>query len=203
MADKVGRLISAGVALAVIVIGVVTFGQMRSIPRQSTPEPAVSSQAAVTDTAAAETPALPASTAAAPAPLAAAPLPAPDNADVSQQHALDILASPDVVRLLLTGVGTAEGATAQVMWSRARGMTLSASRLPALPDGMTYRLSLRGAAGNVPVTDFTADANGRARLVADNPAGMPSLVHGAVITVDAAGANAESTGIVALERGTR
>jgi hypothetical protein len=82
-------------------------------------------------------------------------------------------------------------------------MILSASHLPALPEGMTYRLSLQGIAGNVPVTNFTPDATGRARLVADNPAAMPRPVHGAVITIEAAQAGADTAGIVALERAAR
>lgn len=207
--NMIGRGIAAGIALAVIVVGIVAVSRMPAPGRPdslgattvgptSAPAPgAVSSEASAP--AVSNGP----STPVAPPPAAVAPLPAPDSADVAPQHTIDILASPDAVRLLLVGVGAAEGATAQVMWSRAQGMVLSASRLPALPEGMTYRLALQGAVGNIPVTNFTPDATGRARLVAANPADMPRPVHGAVITIESAQAGAESTGIVALERGAR
>ncbi len=199
--NRVGRLAAAGVAVAVIVLGIVEFGRLQSAATQR-PSGSTSSTSGAA-AAIAEPVAPPAPVVAPPAVEAAAPLPAPDTAEVARQHTLEILGAPDVVRLLLAGVGTAEGATAQVMWSRAEGMIVTASRLPLLPQGMTYRLSLRGAMGNVPVTDFTPDASGRTRLVADNPAGMPSPVHGAVITIEALQASPGATGTVALERVAR
>src|SRR5262249_7693495 len=53
-----------------------------------------------------------------------------------------ILTAPDLIRFTLTS-GAADRSSAQVLWSRTRGLVLSASRLPAAPPESIYQLWLK------------------------------------------------------------
>jgi len=55
-------------------------------------------------------------------------------------RAVDVISSPDVVRVELAGQATAKSATGRAYWSRTRGLVFSASLLPALPAGRVYQL---------------------------------------------------------------
>ena len=52
-----------------------------------------------------------------------------------------ILTAPDLIRFNLTSAET-NGSSAQLLWSRTRGLVLSGSRLPAAPPESTYQLWL-------------------------------------------------------------
>jgi hypothetical protein len=99
-----------------------------------------------------------------------------------------VLSAPDLVRFNLAG-GTTERSSAQVLWSRTRGLVLSASRLPPAPPDTTYQLWLTTSAEPVsgglfvPVKDALA---GRERREVEEPAARaafpsqgPSLTLGA------------------------
>jgi hypothetical protein len=94
-----------------------------------------------------------------------------------------ILAAPDLVRMNLTG-GAVERSFGQLLWSRTRGLVLSASRLPPAPPQMTYQLWLLTTAAPVSGGLFVPDANGRATLVVDVPPRVAGPVVGAQVTVE-------------------
>jgi hypothetical protein len=103
-----------------------------------------------------------------------------------------ILAAPDLVRINLTG-GAVERSFAQLLWSRTRGLVLSASRLPPAPPQMTYQLWLLTTAAPVSAGLFVPDANGRATVVVDVPPRVAGPVVGAQVTVEpSAGSQAPS-----------
>lgn len=103
-----------------------------------------------------------------------------------------ILAAPDLVRINLTG-GAVERSFAQLLWSRMRGLVLSASRLPPAPPQMTYQLWLLTTAAPVSAGLFVPDANGRATVVVDVPPRVAGPVVGAQVTVEpSAGSQAPS-----------
>lgn len=209
--NRTARLAAAGVGLAVIVAGVIAFGRMPGPETNAfAPSPNMSEAATVASSPVADAAVQPAAAVAdapppvAPAAALAAPvLNQPDGPEVAAGRSAEILASPDVVRLLLRGVEGAQDAGAQLMWSRTLGMVLSATKLPPLEPGTTYRLALLGASGQVPVTAFAPDANGRARLVVTNPADLPRPVHGAVITLEHGDGTSGVPGVIVLERGAR
>src|SRR5262249_17971886 len=58
------------------------------------------------------------------------------------QTVSDVLAAPDLVRYNLTGGDGVVRYSGQVLWSRTHGFVLSASRLPAPPQGSTYQIWL-------------------------------------------------------------
>ena len=84
-----------------------------------------------------------------------------------QQQALDVLASPDLVRATLEGVPPAAGTRAQALLSPSRGtLVLSATGLPAPPAGRTYQLWAIVGSQAVSAGVFTPDADGLSRVIA-------------------------------------
>jgi hypothetical protein len=94
-----------------------------------------------------------------------------------------ILAAPDLVRINLTG-GAIERSFAQLLWSRTRGLVLSASRLPPAPPQMTYQLWLLTNGAPVSAGLFVPDANGQATVVVDVPPRVAGPVIGAQVTTE-------------------
>jgi Anti-sigma-K factor rskA len=111
----------------------------------------------------------------------------------------NILAAPDLIRFNLYSVG--EGtSSAQLLWSRTRGLVLSGSRLPMLPPESTYQLWLVTAAQPIGVGLFGPDAAGRATFVVDNPPKVPGPVIGASVTIEPVGGRPAPTGRTLLAR---
>jgi hypothetical protein len=110
-----------------------------------------------------------------------------------------ILAAPDLVRFNLTST-LADGSSAQVLWSRTRGIVLSGSRLQAAGSDKTYQLWLVTSAQSVSAGVFDADATGRATLVVDAPPKTPGPVVGAAITVEPKGGRTTPSGQTLLTR---
>src|SRR5262249_49170339 len=54
-----------------------------------------------------------------------------------------ILTAPDLIRFSLTSGASVDRSSAQLLWSRTRGLVLSASRLPAAPPETIYQLWLK------------------------------------------------------------
>jgi hypothetical protein len=124
----------------------------------------------------------------------------------AQQSALqagmvsNVLASPDLRRFNLTGVGPAERAYAQVLWSRARGIVLSGARLPAPPAGTVYQLWLVNTDTAVSAGTFAPDAAGRVTFTNENPPSVPSPIAGALVTLEPAGGATAPSGATVLQR---
>ena len=109
-----------------------------------------------------------------------------------------ILAAPDLIRFNLTST-LADGSSAQVLWSRTRGIMLSASRLPAAGPDKTYQLWLVTNGPSVSAGVFVPDPTGRATLVVDSPPKIGPVV-GAAITVEPTGGRATPSGQALLTR---
>jgi hypothetical protein len=113
-----------------------------------------------------------------------------------------VLAAPDLVRLTLVGAGggiaAAADARAHIHWSRASGVVISATRLPAAPAGWTYQVWFLGETA-VSGGFLTPDADGRASSVSANPSGLPRRVSGMMVTLEPAGGSALPTGTVVLQ----
>lgn len=101
----------------------------------------------------------------------------------------NVLAAPDLVRFSLVGTDRAPRAYAQVLWSRSRGLVLSASQLPATTDGAVYHVWLLSESGAASVGSVTLDSSGRASLAIENPPNLPRAVNGVSVTLELAGAS--------------
>jgi len=110
-----------------------------------------------------------------------------------------ILAAPDLIRFNLTST-LADGSSAQVLWSRTRGIVLSASRLPAAGTDKTYQLWMVTSGQSVSGGVFVPDPSGRATLVVDAPPKVAGPVVGAAITVEPTGGRPTPSGQMLLTR---
>jgi len=111
-----------------------------------------------------------------------------------------VLAAPDLMRYALTSA-TATPMSAQLLWSRSRGLVFSAARLaPVAPDS-TYQVWLLSGDEAVSAGLLAPDVAGRATLVAPEPPPLPGAVTGVSITLERAGGSTVPSGrIVALQR---
>ena len=111
-----------------------------------------------------------------------------------------VLTAPDLIRFNLTST-LADGSSAQVLWSRTRGVVMSGSRLPGPGPEKTYQLWLvTGSQASVSAGVFVPDATGRANLVVDPAPKVAGPVVGAAITVEPAGGNPTPSGQMLLTR---
>lgn len=110
-----------------------------------------------------------------------------------------VLTAPDLIRFNLTST-LSDGSSAQVLWSRSRGVVLSGSRLPGPGPQKTYQLWLVTNGPTVSAGVFAPDSTGRATLVVDPPPKVPGPVMGAAITIEPAGGGQTPTGQMLLTR---
>lgn len=96
----------------------------------------------------------------------------------------NVLAAPDLVRFNLVGTDRAPRAYAQVLWSRSRGLVLSASQLPATTNGAVYHVWLLSDSAAASVGSVTPDSSGRASLSIENPPNLPRAVNGVSVTLE-------------------
>ena len=111
-----------------------------------------------------------------------------------------VLTAPDLVRFALTGGSPAERLSAQVLWSRSRGLVLSASRLPVAPPDTNYQVWLWANSGPVSGGVFVPDATGRATLVNDAPPKLSGPVVNVEVTVEPSGGRPAPSGRTLLAR---
>jgi hypothetical protein len=112
-----------------------------------------------------------------------------------------ILTAPDLIRFSLTGgAASVDRSSAQVLWSRTRGLVMSASRLPAAPPETIYQLWLKTAGDPVSAGVFVPDATGRATLVTDVPPKIVGPVLGAEVTIEPTGGRSTPSGRALLVR---
>jgi len=104
----------------------------------------------------------------------------------SLQTPVAILTAPDVKRFDLMGQPVAPQASARAFWSRARGLVLTASQLPAVPAGRTYQLWVVTARSPISAGLLTPDQTGFVTASFDTPPNIPEPVAVAV-TLEAAG----------------
>jgi hypothetical protein len=121
-----------------------------------------------------------------------------NDAALKAQMVSEVLASPDLVRYGLSGGETAPMARGQLLWSRSRGIVLSASRVPMAPPGSTYHLWLLTSSGATHVGSTDADTEGRLSLATDKVPSVPRPVAGAMLTMESTSAGPQPSGPTVL-----
>ena len=111
-----------------------------------------------------------------------------------------VLAAPDLTRINLGSGPVAPRAFGHILWSRSRGLVLSASRVPTPRVDATYQLWLVTSSGVLSAGTFSPDSAGRATLATDDPPNLPRPVASAFVTLEAAGGVSQPTGARALTR---
>jgi hypothetical protein len=111
-----------------------------------------------------------------------------------------VLAAPDLIRFNLASPDAAGRQYAQVLWSRSRGLVLSASRLGAPPDGSAYQVWLLTDGPAISVGTMVPDAAGRATLSLDSMPTIPRIVTGIIATTEPAAGSTAPSGAIVLTR---
>jgi hypothetical protein len=114
----------------------------------------------------------------------------------------DVLAAPDTVRFILTGVKPEARVFAQVLWSRSRGFVFSGSRIPPPPEGATYQIWLATSGEPVSAGVFVPDASGRITIATDSPPPVPRPVIDVRVTIEPDGGQQAPSGATLLARAT-
>lgn len=115
-----------------------------------------------------------------------------------------VLAAPDVVRFYLIGTAMAPGAKGEALWSRSRGVVLTASRLPPPPLGYTYTLWVATPIGSARIGTAEVDEIGRLTFTRDTAPSASGPVLGLFVTAEAAdrgGAPSEPAYLVTRKAG--
>ncbi len=109
------------------------------------------------------------------------------------QAFLAVVTAPDTIRIELSGQPDAPEARGRALWSRARGMVVTASDLPPLQGGKVYHVWILTARAPTSVGLLTPDASGAGSAVFTiaPDIGMPLAV---VVTVEPEGGARLPTG---------
>ncbi len=116
------------------------------------------------------------------------------------QMTTDVLAAPDLVRFNMTGGDSAARISAQLLWSRSRGLVFSGSRMPAPPPGALYQVWLLTAGDPVSAGTAAPDASGRVTIATDTPPNVPRPIVGVRVTVEPAPGSPSPSGATVLVR---
>jgi hypothetical protein len=98
----------------------------------------------------------------------------------------DVLSAPDLMRFNLIGAEGTAGASAQLLFSRTRGMVFSGSRLTSPRPGNVYQIWLLTSTDPVNAGTITPDDSGRATLATDRPPDVPRPIVGVRVTLESA-----------------
>jgi hypothetical protein len=98
----------------------------------------------------------------------------------------DVLSAPDLLRFNLIGAEGAGRGSAQLLFSRSRGMVFSGSRLLPPGTGNVYQIWLLTATDPVNAGTVAPDESGRVTLATDRPPDVPRPILGVRVTVEPA-----------------
>jgi len=108
------------------------------------------------------------------------------NAASRAQITGDVLSAPDLVRFNLVGSDGSARASAQLLFSRTRGMVFSGSRLLSPGTGNVYQIWLLTATEPVAVGTVVPDDSGRVTFATDHPPDVPRPIVGVRVTLEPA-----------------
>jgi anti-sigma-K factor RskA len=108
------------------------------------------------------------------------------NAASRAQITGDVLAAPDLVRFNLVGSDGSARASAQLLFSRTRGMVFSGSRLLSPGTGNVYQIWLLTATEPVAAGTVVPDDSGRVTFATDHAPDVPRPIVGVRVTLEPA-----------------
>jgi hypothetical protein len=121
------------------------------------------------------------------------------QAALKAQIISEVLAAPDLVRYALVGGQAAPGASGQALWSRTRGLVVTASGIPEAPSDSTYHLWLLTTGEPVSVAAAKPDSNGRLSIAADPP-DVARPVVAVTVRLEPEGSGLKPSSLVVLRR---
>lgn len=109
----------------------------------------------------------------------------------------DIVTAPDLRRINLVGRAPAPEASAQALFSRARGFHLSAFRLPRTPKGKVYHVWALAQGDAASLGVFEPDQDGRGDLLVDQALTLPRVT-GLIVSLEDSAGTGQPTGMIYL-----
>lgn len=106
------------------------------------------------------------------------------------ERMIDVMAAPDARRIELSGRGDALAAVGQALYSRSRGVILSATDLPRPPAGQAFQVWATTPTGPVSLGVVTPDAQGRLATAYELPSDLAGSIRSFVVTQEPAGGSA-------------
>ena len=110
----------------------------------------------------------------------------------------NVLAASDVRLYPLRGLQSAAGADGQVFFSPARGIALTASKVPPQPADHVYQMWLTTTRGPISLGLISPDGQGRIGVAFDSPPELLGTAIGFMLSVEPVGGNPKPTGPIAL-----
>jgi hypothetical protein len=98
----------------------------------------------------------------------------------------DVLAASDLIRFNLVGTELAARASAQLLFSRSRGLVFSGSHLQSPGAGRVYQLWLLTGTDAVTAGTIAPDDAGRVMFATDHPPDVPRAILGVRVTIEPA-----------------
>jgi hypothetical protein len=113
------------------------------------------------------------------------------------ERMIQVMAAPDARRIELSGSAAAPAAAGQALYSRSRGVILSATDLPRPEEGHVFQVWATTSAGSVSLGLAAPDAQGRLAAAYDLPPALAGSIRGFLVTAERAGGSA-SPGVAVL-----
>jgi hypothetical protein len=108
-----------------------------------------------------------------------------------------VLAAPDLIRFNLAGSDPVQASSAQVLWSRSRGLVFSGNRIPAPPSNRTYQVWLVTRSGPVSAATWNPNPDGTATVTREAPLATRPVV-GIMVTIEGANGSTVPSGQTVL-----
>jgi len=114
------------------------------------------------------------------------------------ERMLEVIAAPDARRIELSGSTAAPGSAGQALYSRSRGVIVSATGMPRPADGRLYQVWAATATGSVSLGLAFPDGHGRMAGAYELPRSLTDSIRGFLITQEPAGGSSRPRGSVVL-----
>jgi len=119
----------------------------------------------------------------------------------SAQMVASIVSAPDAQRFELSGRGSAQSASGQMLWSREQGLSVTLNRMPPAAEGSHYHVWLDGPSSTVSLGPIVADSEGRVQLLLTPTSEFPQTLVGVRVTIEPPAASPRPSGpIVVVSR---
>jgi hypothetical protein len=114
------------------------------------------------------------------------------------ERMIDVIAAPDARRIELSGRAPAPGAVGQALYSRSRGVIVSATNVPRPEEGRVYQVWATTSTGSVSLGLATPDAHGRLAVAYDLPPGLAGAIRGFIMTQEPPGGGSSPGAVTVL-----
>ena len=113
---------------------------------------------------------------------------------------IEVMAAPDAQRIELSGRTGAPGAAGHALYSRSRGVIVSATDMPPPAEGHVFQVWATTATGSVSLGLAGPDLQGRMAGAYELPRDVTGSIRGFLITQEPVGGSSSPTGAAVLSK---